>query len=433
MNQDITMDRSIQPEIKTLDSCRLTEPHTYTLQNGIKVVQFDAGTQELVRIELIFKAGSWHQAQNFTSLATNLMLREGTQRFTSKQISDELDFYGAHLETTAEKDNAYLTLYTLNKHLKNTLPILEDIVKNAAFPESEFKIFAGKQRQLLQVNLEKVNFVARTRFNSLIYGKSHPYGNFLEPEEIDNFDITQLKAFYKSYYHSGNTMIMVAGKVMDGLPGMLENAFGNNDWKYNLQLEQSYPELPSEQKKHFIPKQNAVQSAIRIGRLMFNRHHPDYMGMRVLNTLLGGYFGSRLMTNLREDKGFTYGIGSAAVPLLRSGYFFISCEVGADVTNNALKEINTELLRLCDETVSEHELKLVRSYMLGAFLRGIDGPFALADNYRDIMEEGLNNEFHYNFLEVIRTITPGQLQELACKYLAPSEMHQLVVGEMHSE
>ena len=427
------MDRTLQPDIEPLDTYLLTEPETYFLPNGIKVVQFNAGTQDLVRIELIFKAGSWYQAQNFTSLATNLMLREGTLEHTSKEISDTLDFYGAHLETTAEKDNAYVTLYTLNKHLPYTLPVLEEIVKHAAFPDNEFEIFAGKQRQLLQVNLEKVNFVARTRFNPLIYGKSHPYGNYLRVEDIDNFHISELKTFHKTHYQSGNCTIMVAGKVADQLPAMLEKAFGNHDWNHPLTKDTSYKEHASGNKKHFLPKQGAVQSAIRIGRLLFNRHNPDYLGMKVLNTLLGGYFGSRLMTNLREDKGYTYGIGSAIVPLLHSGYFFISCEVGGEVTRDALTQIEVELNRLCDETISEQELKLVRNYMLGSFLRGNDGPFALADSYREIMEEGLGNEFHYSMLEVIQTITPSQLQALACKYLGPSEMHQLVVGEKQVE
>jgi zinc protease len=426
------IDRSIQPEIKPLDSYQLTEPETYSLSNGTRVVQFNAGTQELVRIELIFKAGSWYQAQNFTSLATNLMLREGTLQHSSKEISDALDFYGAHLETTAEKDNAYITLYTLNKHLPKTLPILEEIVKFAAFPENEFRIFTGKQRQLLQVNIEKVNFIARTRFNSLIYGKSHPYGNYLDSTDIDDFEISHLEPFYKSHYHS-DIIIMVAGRVTDQLPAMLENAFGSNEWNHHSGKERSYQEVTSHQKSHFILKQGAVQSAIRIGRLLINHHHPDIHGMRVLNTLLGGYFGSRLMTNIREDKGYTYGIGSAIVPLLRSGYFFISCEVGAEVTIDALAQIKLELNRLCDKKVSEKELKQVRNYMLGSFLRSIDGPFALAETYRDIMEDGLGNEFHYSMLEVIRSITPAQINELACKYLDPSQMHQLVVGEKQVE
>jgi zinc protease len=426
------MDRSIQPEIKQLSSIQLKEPETYFLSNGVKVVQFNAGTQDLVRIEVIFKAGSWYQAHNFTALATNLMLREGTKRYSSREISDSLDFYGAHLETTAERDNAYITLYTLNKHLLDTLPILEDIVKHASFPENEFRIFAGKQRQMLQVNLGKVNFLARTQFNSLIYGKEHPYGNYLVPEDIDQFSIQNLENFYRTNYHSEVT-IMVAGKIHDQLPVMLENAFGTQEWNHQNSNGKEFISTGSVQKNHFIPKPGSVQSAIRIGRVLFNHHHPDFMGMRVLNTLLGGYFGSRLMTNIREDKGYTYGIGSAVVPLLRSGYFFISCEVGAEVTRDAISQIKIELSRLCDTKVSEKELKLVRNYMLGSFLRSIDGPFAMADTYRDIMENGLGNEFQYALLDVIRNLSPAELRELACKYLNPAEMHQLVVGEKFTE
>ncbi|NVO19796.1 MAG: insulinase family protein [Bacteroidetes bacterium] len=423
------MDRSTQPEIKTLDKYVLIEPEVYFLSNGIKVVQFNAGTQDLLRVELIFKAGSWYQAKNFTSLATNLMLREGTSKHSSKEISDILDFYGAHLESVAEKDNAYITLYSLNKHLPNTLPILREIVAEASFPENEYRIFAGKQRQLLQVNLEKVNFLARTRFNQLIYGPSHPYGNFLTTEDIDNFKVEEMEKFHRNHYQPGSITIIIAGKVDPSLQVMLEDAFGTQKAGSSPQEELTFKELPSSKKEHFISKKGSVQSAIRMGRLLFNRHHPDYMGMKVLNTVLGGYFGSRLMTNLREDKGYTYGVGSAAVPLIRSGYFFISCEVGSDATKDSLEQIRVELMRLCDETVKEKELKLVRNYMLGSFLRGIDGPFAMADTYRDIMEDGLGNEFNYAMMEVIRNITPSQLKELACKYLDPADMHLLVVGK----
>ena len=429
MRTEQMTDRKIQPDIRPLDQCRLTDPEIYTLPNGIRVVQFDAGTQELVRIELIFRAGSWFQPRNFTSLATNLMLREGTRFHSSQQLSAQLDFYGAHLETTAEKDNAYVTLYTLNKHLHDTLPLLEEIVKHASFPEQEFSILAGKQRQMLLVNMEKVNFVARTRFNPLIYGKSHPYGNYLETDDIDNFDPSGLAGFHKTHYNAGNCTIMVAGKVDNRLPAMLAAAFGGDDWLEKPASGHSYEIQPTGGLKHFIPRENALQSAIRIGRLLFDRHHPDYLGMKVLNTLLGGYFGSRLMTNLREDKGYTYGIGSAIIPLQHSGYFFISCEVGADATADALKQIETEMIRLCLEQVPEEELKLVRNYMLGSFLRSIDGPFALADNYRNVMEHGLDNDFLYAMLETIRTISPAQLQQLACKYLDPAGMVQLVVGK----
>ncbi|MBK7174733.1 MAG: insulinase family protein [Bacteroidales bacterium] len=422
------MNRLIQPEIKQLNHFILDEPEIYTLENGIKVVQFNAGTQELVKIELVFEAGSWYQSRNFTALATNLMLREGTQKYSSRQISDLLDFYGAHLESTAEKDNAYITLYTLNKHLPNTLPILEDIVKNAAFADTEFQIFSAKQKQLLSVNMEKVNFVARTRFNSLIYGKSHAYGNFLSTEDIDLTTSADLREFHQKFYNPAHCTIVVAGKIHPDLKNQLEQSFGKIETGTTPAAGMMLAPQPESGLKHVIEKDGALQSAIRIGRILFNRSHPDYMGMRVLNTLLGGYFGSRLMTNLREDKGYTYGIGSAVVPLKHSGYFFISCEVGADVTHDAITQIETELEKLRTETIPAHELDLVKNYMIGNFLRGIDGPFALADTYRDIMEQGLDNRFHYQLLDLIRNISAEELKTLAIKYLDPTGMHQLIVG-----
>jgi len=422
------MNRKLQPALKPIDPIYLIEPEILLLPNNIKLIQFNTGTQELVKIELIFQAGSWFQEKNFVAFATNLMLREGSLRFTSQQIADTLDFYGAHLESTAEKDTAYLSLYSLNKHLAHTIPVLEEIAKHAIFPEHEFTVFSGKQRQMLQVNMEKVNFIARSRFNSLIYGKLHPYGNYLTVEDIEQTAASDLVSFHRKQYHSSDCTIMIAGKIEPEITALLSESFGGNDWSGSGQVEPVAVVKQEDEKKHFQPKEGASQSAIRIGRILFNKHHPDYMGMKVLNTLLGGYFGSRLMTNLREDKGFTYGIGSTTVPLVHSGYFFISCEVGAEVTDKALTEIETELKRLADEKVSEQELSLVRNYMLGSFLRSIDGPFALADSYRDVMEHGLDNAFHFRMLETIKSINPDQIRDLAVKYLNPEEMHQIVVG-----
>lgn len=422
------MNRMYQPEIKALDRFNLMEPEVYSLKNGVKVVEFNAGTQDLVKIELIFEAGSWYQSKNFSALATNLMLRDGTSKYTSREISDILDFYGAHLESTAEKDNAYITLYSLNKHLPHTLPVLEDIVRNATYPEQEFGIFSAKQKQMLSVNMEKVNFLARTRFNSLIFGKTHAYGNFLQPEDIDETTATDLRNFHRDFYTINNCTILLAGKVTRELREMLEQHFGSNTDTAATPHEIDHQLSPVNQKIEKLTKAGALQSAIRMGKILFNRQHPDYMGMKVLNTLLGGYFGSRLMTNLREDKGYTYGIGSALVPLRHSGYFFISCEVGAEVTNDSLVQITDELQRLRNENISTHELDLVKNYMLGNFLRGIDGPFAMADMYRDIMEQGLDNRFHYQLLDVIRNISAAELRTLAEKYLDPVDMHQLIVG-----
>jgi predicted Zn-dependent peptidase len=424
----IVLNRKIQPSIHAPGRIDFPQPEIHQLSNGIKVYQFNTGTQDVISIELIFAAGSWFQNKPFTAMATNLMLREGTKNYSAQKLSETIDFYGAHFENTTERDNAYVSLYSLNKHLENTLPLLSEIIKNPVFPGREFDVLANKQRQLLEVNRQKVNFLARSYFNPIIFGKSHPYGILLEPEDIAKVYNHDLIDFHKKHYHSGNCTIVVAGRIKPGLISDLEQHFGGNDWSGEPVNRNYFAPVISEQKNHFIKKEGTIQSAIRMGGLMFGRSHPDFAGMKVLNAILGGYFGSRLMTNLREDKGYTYGIGSAVVPLLQGGFFVISGEVGADVTKQALAEIKTELNRLCNEQVTESELSLVRSYLSGEMLRAVDGPFAQASLYRELIEDNLDISHFEELIDTVQHINTKQLQDLAVKYLNPEDLYTLVVG-----
>jgi zinc protease len=422
------LNRELQPAIQPLGRINFPQPEVYQLSNGIKVYQFNSGTQDVISIEMVFAAGSWFQKKPFTAMATNLMLREGTKNFSAQQLSESLDYYGAHFENSTERDNAYITLYSLNKHLDNTLPLLSEIVKNPVFPEGEFSVLAGKQLQMLEVNRQKVNFLARTHFNSILFGSGHPYGMYLEPNDIGKVNNSDLVDFHKLQYHSGNCTIIVAGLVKPGLIHDLEAHFGGNDWNGNSPGQIQYLPSGSDQKHHFHLKEGAMQSAIRIGGMMFSRSHSDFAGMKVLNAILGGYFGSRLMNNLREDKGYTYGIGSSVVPLRNSGYFVISGEVGAGVTKAALSEIKFELNRLCTEQVGESELSLVRSYLTGEMLRAVDGPFAQADLYRELIEDNLDISHFEELIDTVQHINTQELQDLAIRYLNPEDLFTLVVG-----
>ena len=196
------LNRKIQPAIQPPGHIDFPQPEISRLSNGIKVYQFNSGTQDVISIELMFSAGSWYQKKPFTAMATNLMLREGTRNYSAQKLSETLDFYGAHFENTTERDNAYVTLYSLNKHLDNTLPLLCEIVKNPVFPEYEYNVLAGKQKQMLEVNRQKVNFLARTHFNSFLFGRNHPYGMYLELGDIANTSNSDLIDFHKRQYHS---------------------------------------------------------------------------------------------------------------------------------------------------------------------------------------------------------------------------------------
>lgn len=423
------IDRSQAPAMQALDNFKVDEPGHITLDNGIPLYVINKGTQELVRISLVFGAGAWYEDLPFTAQASNLMLREGTSLMASAEIEEKLDFFGAFLETAVEQDNSYISLFSLNKHVHELLPLLRDIIREACFPEKEFEIMTGRHKQYLAVNEQKVNYLARTRFSALIYGPEHPYGTYRKLEHIENISVAALKTFYHQHYTPGNCRIVVAGKVSDELIRMLNDTLGNKEWKNELLPERDFNTIANAEFKHYLVRKDAIQAAIRIGKQLFNRLHPDFLGMQVLNTVLGGYFGSRLMTNLREDKGYTYGVGSALISLRHSGSFFVTSEVSADVAHLAAAEVYREIDILRNDLIPDSELQLVKNYMLGKFLRSIDGPFAMADMLMSVLESGLDMSYLNRYTEVIRSITAAELRELARKHLDPSTFHEIIVGK----
>ena len=423
------IDRTQAPTMQAMDNFKIIEPDHITLDNGIPLYVINKGTQELVRVSLVFSAGAWYEDLPFTAQASNLMLREGTSLMASAEIEEKLDFYGAYLETVVEQDNSYISLYSLNKHVHELLPLLQDIIREASFPEKEFEIMLGRQKQYLAVNEQKVNYLARTRFSALIFGPEHPYGSYRRSSHLENINIAALKAFHHQHYTPGNCKIVVAGKVNDELIGMLNDTLGNKGWKNEFLPDRDFKSIANAEFKHYLVRKDTIQAAIRIGKQLFNRLHPDFLGMQVLNTVLGGYFGSRLMTNLREDKGYTYGIGSALISLQHSGSFFITSEVDADKAHQAAAEVYIEIDRLRDDLVPDSELQLVKNYMLGKFLRSIDGPFALSDILMSVLESGLDMSYLNRYTEVIRSITAAELRDLARKHLDPATFHEIIVGK----
>lgn len=423
------IDRTKAPAMQAMDGFKINEPGKIMLDNGIPLYVINKGTQELVRISLVFGAGAWYEDLPFTAQACNLMLREGTSLMASAEIEEKLDFYGAFLETAVEQDNSYVSLYSLNKHVHELLPLIGDIIRQASFPEKEFEIMIGRQKQFLAVNEQKVNYLARTRFSALIFGPEHPYGTYRQSSHLKNINIAALKAFHHQHYTPGNCRIVVAGKVSDELISMINHTFGNKGWENELLPSRDFDSSGNAKFKHYLVKKDALQAAIRIGKQLFNRTHPDFLGMQVLNTVLGGYFGSRLMTNLREDKGYTYGVGSALISLQHSGSFFITSEVDADSAHQAAEEVYREIDRLCTDLVPDGELQLVKNYLIGRFMRSIDGPFALADMLMSVLEPGLDMSYFNRYTEVVRSITATELRDLARKHLDPSTFHEIIVGK----
>lgn len=425
------INRTNAPDFKTIEKIDIIHAESKKLDNGIPVFTINAGSQELSKVEFIFKAGMYFQERTLLSSATNTLLECGTSKYSALQISENIDFFGSFLELGVGQDFASVTLYSLNKYLSESLGYVEEILKDAVFPQQEIDIYLANKKQKHLINSKKVNYLARRKYSQLLFGEKHPYGVDVQNTDFDTLTKDQINQFYRSYYNSANCFIVVSGKIPGHLHDFLNERFGKNNWGgKNPALRIPLSIQSTTQNKHLVEKTDAIQSAIRVGRILFNKTHPDYFNFQVLNIILGGYFGSRLMANIREDKGYTYGIGSSITSLVNSGYFTISTEVGADVTSNALEEIYKEIKRLREEPVSAGELETVRNYILGQFLRSVDGPFALAEKFKAIYEFGLDYSYYEKYFQSVKNVTPAQLMELANKYLQEKDLIECVAGKL---
>lgn len=431
--QDI-LNRSISPEIKAINpefiGIDSLLPDKIIFTNSIPCYQINKGTQELVKIEFLFDAGTIYQQKKFSAFSSLQLTTEGTKNYSSEQIALTFDFYGAYIEKEIDRDFASISVYCLNKYLDNIIPLVEEIIKYPVFPIHEVDIFKEKQKSQLIINSEKVNFVARTRFTEIIFGVSHPYGAVAEVSDIESVNVDDLKAFHKKFITSSNCKLMISGKIESDCLSLLEKHFGDTKWGEDRSYNELFVEPNIVQDvNHYIEKENAVQSAIRIGKVMFNFNHPDYFKFQLLNTILGGYFGSRLMKNIREDKGYTYGIGSAILPLKHSGYFFVTTEVGKEYTEKTINEIYFEIKKLTKEVVSDEELELVKNYKYGEFIRSIDGAFAIAEAIKPLILYDLNFDYYSKYLKSLQETTADDLFEIANKYFTDNNFIELIVGK----
>lgn len=422
--------RTVPPKVTPIEQVDIIKAKKHVLSNGIPVYYINAGSQDVVKIDFIFEAGTWFQPQNLVASICNSMLEEGSVQYTAAEIAERFDFYGSYLQLMVDQSYGYLNIISLGKHLPAILEITENIIKQPVFPEYELKVMIDKNKQKFLLENEKVKTLCQKKFTQVLFGTAHPYAIKNKLKDFDAISREQLVEFYQSYYHSANCRIIIAGKVDNTVLDMLEARFGGNDWKREIHSRLEYAIHPNPHKFHFVEKANGMQSAIRVGKLWVEKSHPDAHGLSVLVTILGGYFGSRLMANIREEKGYTYGIGSFVLPLKYASYLIISTEVGNEYVESTLKEITNELIRLQTELVSEDELETVKSYLRGEFLRDFDGPFALAGSFKAINDFDLDYSYYDNYLTTLRNISSEEILRLAKKYLDPEDFHTVVAGSI---
>lgn len=407
-------------------------PHLYVLRSD---------TLDAVRLDIVVGAGQGHQDKLLQALFTNRLLREGTRHHTSAELAEKLDYYGAWLELTVSVHHSYLTLYTLKRYACETFALVGEMLHEPLFPEERLRIISANNKSQYLVNRQRADVIARRLFNRAVYGDNHPCGRFAEEKDFDAITRDDLLRFFTAYYRPDNCNIYLAGNVDDhlieaakkSLPltpsqegGTLAEAqlsFGQNT------LSLTSPSLGGgrgEALIHHLP--SAVQASIRMGGLLMDVASDDYYRMRVVTTILGGYFGSRLMKSIREDKGYTYSISADMLTNTRQVLFVVSSEALADKGEVIADEVRQHCRRLAEERVPDDELTMVRNYMIGEICRNYEGAFSLIDAYIYIHTLGLPLEHISRTIDTVRSIDAETIRRTAAQWLDADRFHTVIVA-----
>lgn len=419
------MNRAVAPEYKLAENIDIIIPQEIKLANDISLFWIKDVKDDSVKLDIEWFAGTKYQEKKLVAGFTNKLLLSGHATKSAKTIAAEIDFYGGFVHDEVDKDHAAITLFGLRENFHSIFSVFESAMLQCEFPEREFQEEKNKALTKFKIDSEKVKVICQRTFSFCLFGADHPYGQSATEEDFNALTRDDLQAYFKQYYLGTQPVLFLVGNVEESLLDAIRKWSENfTNTRPAIQKKNANPVLG----RTYIERKDAIQSAIRIGRIAVDKSHPDYFALQILDTILGGYFGSRLMANIREDKGYTYGIGSAVAVLEDLAYFFITTEVAKEFSDQTVNEVYVELDRLKNERVPEDELERVKNYMLGEFLRHQDGPAAMMDSFKNIWFHQLPLTYYSDFIHAIHRTTASDLQEIANRYFAKEAMVEVIAG-----
>lgn len=274
----ISPDRTKAPSIRQIAHFSIEKPEKHIMPNGMMLNIINQGNEDVVRFDLLIHSGQLDQLLPLQAMFANRMLREGTATYTSAQIAEKLDYYGAWLDLSSSVNCGFVTLYSLGKYFPQTMEILTSMVREPLFPEHELNIVTNMNKHHFMVNNQRVDVLARKKLNQLLFGETHPLGHFAELEDYDCITKEVLTTFYHKHYSSANCSAYVSGKVTPEVLACIENLLGNEPWG-NQSTKEALSILPpqtADVKRFFIEKEDALQSSVKMGCFLPAREHEDY-------------------------------------------------------------------------------------------------------------------------------------------------------------
>lgn len=423
------LDRTRQPELKPFQPREVGFPERHVMANGAPLYVIHSDDADVTRVDLVFRGGRWDQELPMQAVFTLRMLKEGTRSLDYSTIAERLDFYGAWLDHYVTHSRSVLTLYSLNRYLPETLAVIEQMVKQPAFPADRLHSVVDTNRQKFLIMRRRTDYTAQRTLMQSLFGSSHPEGHITQPEDYEAIDTDSLRRFYNAYYRSRNLSVYLSGKISDSCIRRIEGIFGTPfgaDGE-TARLKDFVP-TASGGKHMFVANAEAQQSTVAMGLLTIGAEHPDFPKLRVAVTLLGGFFGSRLMSNIREDKGYTYGINAAMITCPGLNILDIAADCSNQYAEALISEVYKEIDRLQQEPVPQAELETVRNYMLGDGMRSTETAFTLADMWIMSQEQiGVPDLFQRSQRALV-SATPADIMEMAQRNFCKEKLKEVVCG-----
>lgn len=418
------------PQPNQIQNLKIIEPEKFTIDNGIELFYLNTGSIEVTKLSLIFSAGNWFEEKAMVSNLVSQMLNEGTDSMKNKEINELFESNGVSFQTEQSEDRIEVSISGLSERIENSFSLLFELLTESCFPKKEFSTLVELNSQSIKNRDENVSSFGSLKFMEVLFGTKHPYGFYETTDNLRKLNQSDLQEFFNKFLTSKNVYIVLAGKFDKNLINKVNDIFGKNNWSKNYIKQNPKHDFKSiTQTKINIDKKDSVQSAINIGNISINKLHEDYPKIRILNHILGGpSLSSRLMLNIRVEKGLTYGIYSEFKSFENEGIFRVKTELKKESVNLAIDEIYKEMERLKSELVSEAELYKVKNYMLGMFLQMIDGPFKLMDAFIAIKNYNQDYDYYDKILKALNNITAEEIRELANKYFDKNKFKEVVVG-----
>ncbi len=426
----MSLDRTIVPAQHAIETPKYWQIEHRILKLNTNLHLLAKSDELLSSVVLVFKGGLGASDDGLDIGLMKSMILSGTKHYPNSEISDELDFYGAYFQLNPTYNSTEVQVICLHRYLKPVIKLLKEVLTNCVFTQDDFEIYLEKKKQHFQISKKKVAFLGRMHYMNQIFGDSHTYGKQRFDEDYGKVSCDDVVKHYEAYIKNQPFELFLTGKFEKEDITLIEDELIPE--KFEVKNKNKVENVIIPKGKSFnIELEDAMQSSVTVGFPCANSSHPEFLEWKVVNTILGGYFGSRLMKNIREDKGYTYGISSQLVHYPDSGMFKISTEVGSQHVEDTLKQIYDEIEIIKTELISESELDLVKNYLLGGVLSSSDGLMQQASMYKILYEQGFSWQRMHDFIDVVKNVTPESVLKSAQSFFSQNEMVEVVAGIKH--